>query len=101
MINYPNKFYEQLAYNESRHNPRVLNKFGYAGLFQMGEAALQDVGYYKGDGTRKNDWRGAWTGKDGINSLEDFLNNPYTQLKAVQSYHICFESIFQKVRAKL
>ena len=52
----------------------------------MGEAALQDAGYYKGDATRTNDWTGGWTGKSGINSLADFLHNPDAQVQAVVAY---------------
>lgn len=80
-------FLKALAQRESTLNPRATNERGYVGLFQFGEAALQDVGLYAGDGTRKNDWTGRWTGKYGIASLEEFLANPDAQVQAVTAYH--------------
>lgn len=79
-------FLNALAQRESSMNASAVNKYGYVGLFQMGEASLIDAGYYKPDGTGANDWRGAWTGKDGINSLADFKANPQAQISAVTAY---------------
>ena len=59
------------------HNP-----YGHIGRYQFGEAMLQNLGYYRGDATRKNDWTGKWTGKEGINSLDDFFKSPSVQEKA-------------------
>lgn len=80
-------FLHDLARHESGLNPAAVNPSGYAGLFQMGEGALQDAGYYRGDLTRANDWTGAWTGRDGINSLADFMARPETQVRALVAYH--------------
>lgn len=51
---------------------------GYYGAYQMGRSALIDVGYMRGDGS--------WTGKNGINSLEDYLNTPSAQDAAFLEY---------------
>ncbi|NMG16249.1 DUF3262 family protein [Aromatoleum bremense] len=68
--------------------PDVINGSGYAGLFQFGEAALQDVGLYAGDATpHKNDWTGSFSGKYGVTSLAGFLANPDAQIRAVTAYH--------------
>jgi len=56
---------------------------GPAGYYQATEPALMAVGYYRWDGTSANDLNNGWTGKDGINSLSDFLNNPAVQDKWV------------------
>ena len=53
------------------------NVFGFVG-YQFGEALLIDLGYYDDDvyylnGADTNTWDGTWTGKNGANSLEDFL----------------------------
>ena len=77
-------FFNALAHRESDNNPRKINKYGYIGKYQFGEEALVALGYYNRDGTRKNDWIGTWTGKDGIFSKEDFLNNSVVQDKAVK-----------------
>ena len=77
-------FFTALGQRESDNNPRKINRFGYIGKYQFGEEALTALGYYKKDGSRKNDWRGEWTGKDGIYSKEDFLNSPLIQDKAVK-----------------
>jgi hypothetical protein len=80
-------FLNSLARRESGLNPKVVNRYGYVGLFQMGEAALIDAGFYKADGTGRNDWRGSWTGASGVKSLDDFLNNPAAQVAAITAYH--------------
>ena len=81
------EYYRKLAERESSNNPKAVNDFGFIGLYQMGEPALIDVGYYKPDGSKKNDWIGEWTGKNGINSKEDFLSHPEVQDKAIKEYH--------------
>lgn len=75
-----------MAMRESGLNPRAQNQYGYVGLWQMGEAALIDAGYYRADGTGANDWRGSWTGLGGITSLEEFKANPAAQAAAVSAY---------------
>lgn len=81
---------------------------GYRGFFQMGESALFETGYYLGDlgvdfrklkseknkqridmiraTFDKNDWKGEWSGKNGIYSLNDFLIKPELQLMAVNDW---------------
>ncbi len=80
-------FLHALGYRESGGRYNIENQFGYLGKYQMGEMALKDAGYYKGDPTRKNDWIGEWTGKDGVWSKEDFLNNPAAQENAIREFH--------------
>ena len=51
------------------------NFLGFVG-YQFGEALLIDLGYYRddfyyGNGAAKNTWGGQFTGKNGINSLDD------------------------------
>ena len=76
-------FLNDLGARESGGNYKALNKYGYAGKYQMGEAALVDAGYYKKpSGKYNNDWSGFFTGKDGIKSIRDFLNNPHAQENA-------------------
>ncbi len=76
-------FLNDLGSRESGGNYKALNKYGYAGKYQMGEAALIDCGYYKKQNRiYNNDWKGTFTGKDGIFSITDFLNNPRVQEKA-------------------
>ena len=87
------QFLQALANAESSNQPGIVNEYGYVGLFQMGELALQDAGYYRGDGTRDtNDWTGGWTGRDGINSLADFQASPQAQVNAVTRYHQVIEN---------
>lgn len=67
---------------------KIKNSIGYVGFFQFGEAALIDLGYYKhwdinSDHTRANDWTGSWVGKDGVNSLSQFLNSPNKQIQII------------------
>lgn len=80
-------FLAALGKRESSLNPAADNaKTHYIGLFQMGEAALQDVGVYKGDGTKTNDWLGGWTGKYGASSKAAFLADPNAQIQAETAY---------------
>lgn len=77
------QFLNDLGARESGGNYKALNKYGYAGKYQMGEAALIDAGYYKKPSCRyNNDWSGIFTGKDGVKSIQDFLNNPKAQENA-------------------
>ena len=39
-------FTQILQWIKSSNNPKVINIKGYIGLYQMGEAALVDTGYY-------------------------------------------------------
>ena len=80
-------FLRALGYRESGGRYHIENTYGYLGKYQMGESALKDAGYYKGDPTRRNDWIGEWTGKDGVWSKEDFLNNPRAQENAIREFH--------------
>jgi len=56
---------------------RYMNSLGFVG-YQFGEALLIDLGYYEddfyyGNGAPRNTWDGTWTGKNGVDSLEDFM----------------------------
>ena len=77
------QFLNDLAYRESGGNYKSFNKYGYAGKYQMGEPALIDAGYYcKPSREFNNDWSGKFLGKDGVYSINDFLNNPKAQENA-------------------
>lgn len=80
-------FLKALAIRESSLIPSKVNEFGFVGLFQFGEAALEDAGYYRRDATpRTNDFNGQFTGRNGVNSLADFKANPDAQVKAVVDF---------------
>ena len=76
-------FLNDLGARESGGNYKAFNKYGYAGKYQMGEAALIDAGYYNKPSKKyNNDWTGLFIGKDGVRSIQDFLNNPKAQENA-------------------
>ena len=75
-------FLDALAKKESGGNYLAFNKYGYAGKYQMGEAALIDSGYYRKNGKYNNDWTGTFLGKDNVYSITDFLNSPKAQENA-------------------
>lgn len=63
---------------------RSFNVFGFVG-YQFGEALLIDLGYYDDDvyylnGADTNTWDGTWTGKNGANSLDDFITREVQDL---------------------
>ena len=77
------QFLNDLGARESGGNYKAFNKYGYAGKYQMGEAALVDAGYYrKNSRVYNNDWRGEFIGRDNVFSLQDFLNNAQAQENA-------------------
>lgn len=76
-------FLDDLGNYESGGNYKAVNKFGYLGKYQMGEAALVDAGYYKKEKQiYNNDWHGIFLGTDNVYSKYDFLNNPKAQENA-------------------
>lgn len=85
------EFYKNLAQRESgglKDPYSAVNKQGYIGKYQLGEAALKDAGYYekKNGNYYSNDWSGKFTGKDGVYSKDDFLKNKQAQENAIKEY---------------
>ena len=80
------EFLRDLGISESSGRYDVKNKFGYLGKYQLGEQALVAAGYYKPKKEYNNNWNGEFTGKDGVNSVEDFLNNKKAQDNAIQNF---------------
>jgi len=64
------------------------NGLNYLGAYQFEGWALINLGYYTDDGNpNANQWKdGYWTGKDGVNSEQDFLNNPSVQDSAAHQW---------------
>jgi hypothetical protein len=80
----------QIAYTESQWRYQIRGGAGnnYLGRYQFGGPALSTVGFIKLDWAKKygNDSinrPGAWTGKMGVNSTEDYLSNPAAQEAAM------------------
>ena len=73
-------FYTTLGYKESSNDyKKRLNDnqgVGAVGKYQFRKPAFQETGFM--------DKNGNFTGKDGINSVSDFLNNPKVQEKAIR-----------------
>lgn len=86
-------FMGAVAKRESTNNPKARNpRLGYAGLFQFGEGALKDIGWYCSEPVCSQCYqafKGMWCQKAhnvGVNSLEDFLNNPDAQKMAFKDW---------------
>lgn len=80
----------QTGYTESGGKYDTVNQFGYVGKYQLGSAALQDLGYVK-PGTPQTPEALAnpnnWTGANGRPaSLDEFLASPSTQEQAMYNY---------------
>ncbi len=84
-----NRFLNDLIVRESSGDQYSVNGWGYLGLYQMGEYALIDAGYFKGDGNGEGyqNFGGAWTGRNGVWSKQGFLNNAAAQKDAVYNFH--------------
>ena len=83
----------QLAWAESGldYTKRELVRGNYLGRYQFGAAALTTLGYIKKDYLAKYETKAvtyglAWTGKDQISSLQDWLRSPGTQEKVMFQY---------------
>lgn len=80
----------QIGHSESTSRYDISNTAGYQGKYQLGSAALQDLGLVK-PGTPQtqealnnpNNWVG---GEGKPANLQEFLNSPETQEKAMQDY---------------
>lgn len=84
------EFSGAVAQRESSGNQRIVNPYGYAGLYQMGTAALIDAGYIKaGTPSKSNNSMNdasVWTGKNGITSVSQYLDSRDAQQNAWETY---------------
>ena len=90
---------------ESGDDPEIVNRFGYAGLFQFGAPLLADLGLYSpGPEEDLSTWPttgrtapGKWTGRFSIpgfptvRTLSDFLTNAAAQLEAYSLHRASME----------
>ena len=64
---------------ESSGNYRAVNNIGYAGGYQFGAAALEDLGYLRPGSSRAGNRAmqdpANWTGRNGVSSLDGWLSN--------------------------
>lgn len=74
----------QVAASESGgKGPGIVNKQGYSGKYQFGEAAATEAGFYEpDDNPNDNKWSGKFKGLSGVNSYQDFLGNEAAQDQA-------------------
>ena len=79
----------QLGYSESTFQYTRVNQLGYAGKYQFGASALVDTLYIKlaatnvYKGNRAMNYPTSWTGRNGVNSQSDWLNNKQAQESAM------------------
>ena len=91
-----------LSKRESSNNPKAINRLGYAGKYQFGAQALEDLGYikkgshsqYKNSALKKPE---LYTGKQGITNLDSFLNNESAQDSIGKEY---FKRIYKMLESK-
>ncbi|GAB5388583.1 MAG: hypothetical protein Alpg2KO_15510 [Alphaproteobacteria bacterium] len=81
-----------LSIRESSGDFTVINGSGYMGGYQIGEAALVDIGWVSNDGNAfNNNYRSyGWTsaaGAYGVRSYTDFINNRQAQEYAIRRYN--------------
>lgn len=92
-------FLVSLAESESGGDHSAINQFGYIGLYQMGEAALHDIGVYKemkSEDYYNNDWSGRFTGKYGIDDYQAFMKSPDKQTVAITAYHRIIDDFIEQ-----
>jgi hypothetical protein len=72
-----------LAKSESGGNHSVVNRQGYSGKYQFGEAAATAAGFYEpDDNPNDNKWNGKFKNLPGVSSYQDFLKNQAAQDQA-------------------
>lgn len=84
--------FASIAKTESGGAYNAVNSLGFSGKYQMGVAALEDLGYvksgtlatYKQNSVLSNP--NVWTGKDGINSRDNWLASKGVQESAMEIY---------------
>lgn len=81
------KYCNVLGARESSNNYASVNQINFCGRWQFGAGALCDGGYVK-PGKKNSDLPtpSSWTGKDGVNSLNDWLSNHSAQDSAMAEY---------------
>jgi hypothetical protein len=101
---------EPLLRMESGGNARLVNRYGYAGLFQFGAPRLADLGLYApGADEDLSSWsktgktaRGKWSGTfnipgfPSVRTLADFLENPAAQIAAFRLHRATMEQQIAK-----
>jgi len=81
------EFLRDLRDRESSDNYFAINSLNFIGAYQFGEAALIDLGYVRRDAdVYDNDYGGGFTGKNGIDSVTDFLTDPDVQDDAAREW---------------
>ena len=88
-------FLVALKMMESGGDYQSVNTLNFLGAYQFGEAALTDLGYVRYDGDAyDNNYGGGFTGKGGVRSARDFLNNRNEQDRAaLQWMHLMWSYI--------
>lgn len=87
-------FQKAVAARESSGRPGLVNSAGYMGLYQFGAPALQDLGY-AAPGSRNGNI--IWTGKGGINSTSQFLNDPNLQTMVFNDYTVMNQNTINRI----
>ncbi|MEP3299591.1 MAG: hypothetical protein ABJO27_24455 [Pseudoruegeria sp.] len=80
---------------------RSTNSLGFVG-YQFGEALLIDLGYYDDDvyylgGDTINRWDGTWTGKGGVDSLEEFMTAEAQEIAIQEAFGFNLQIIEQQL----
>lgn len=81
-------YYAQIGKSESGGNYTIINSIGFIGKYQFGWGAMVDMGYIKSTcrSNAKMTNPNNWIGKNGINSLDEFLANHAEQENAICTY---------------
>jgi len=78
-------YFAVIGKSESGGNYKAVNTIGFVGKYQFGYPALIDGGYVKSSCKSNSQLNNPnnWTGKDGISSLDLYLNTPAVQESAM------------------
>jgi len=94
-------FRDTMLHRESGGDYSVRNDLGYSGGYQFGASALETLGYLKKgsskEGNKALENADNWTGKSGVESLEDFLSSKEVQDKAFDENLAFNENVLRSI----
>lgn len=102
-----NAFMNAVSTRESSNNPQIRNSLGYSGLFQFGEAALKQIGWYCSAPVGSRSYQafsGQWCQKakdQGVTNINDFLQRPEAQKAAFAEWMKYMYTATKKCHSKI
>lgn len=96
----PNDFRNRLRQSESGQQPGIVNREGFAGLYQFGSERLAELSFYSpAPGEGRNGWRGTFNipGFPQVRTLADFRANPQAQEMVANAHFAGIDAAIERL----